>query len=194
MNLLENIGSVLSLLVVLVWIWRVAQGCKRLLGSRFAVLGVLIFVPLAVGADGATYFLFEAVKGPHADSAAYGALAALLVLLALVPLAALFNLLALMALFGCLYERPALGLSVLIVLLFGAGGLLAWTGGAGRPHSPASDGPLERRGDDQALQGQEWAMEAGPASREACDQASDNADFRRGCYRALQVFERGGGR
>jgi hypothetical protein len=194
MNLLEGIGSVLSLIVLLVWIWRVAQGCRRLLGPRFAVLGALIFVPLAVGADGAVYVLFKATQGPHAESAAYGALAALLVLFAAVPLAALFNLLALMALLACLSERPVFGLSVLIVLLFGAGLLLAWMGGSGSPHRPESDGPSARRGDDRALQGQEWAMETGPASREECDRASDDADFRRGCYRALQVFERGAGR
>lgn len=150
----------------------------RFRGRSFGISDLLIFGTLAIGSDVACYTLFKAVAGPHADSAAYEALAGLLVLFALVPLAAGFNIVALAAGFVCLLRHPPLRYAALVAAV------LAWLGQGlvSRPDDLSAPG---RGQATDKLAGEHWALESGASSRQDCDRQSTARAFREGCYARL---------
>lgn len=150
----------------------------RFRGRSFGVLDLLIFGTLAILSDVACYTLFKAVAGPHADSAAYEALAGLLVLFALVPLAAGFNMVALAAGWMSLIRHPPLRYAALVAIV------LAWLGHGfiGRPDDLSAPG---RGRNTDRLAGEHWALESGASTRQDCDRQSTARAFREGCYARL---------
>ena len=180
---MEEINSLLSLIILLFTIWGTATGFRRFRGRQFGPLDLLVFVPLAIGSDILTHWLFKAVEGPHADSAAYGALAALIFLSAAAPLALLLNLIAGRALLTCLFEYPGTRLPIVVCTLLAGIGL--WI------HQ--NEAKLNEPGEllNSSHQGGEtWALETEPRSRADCDRKSSNPGFRSGCYKVVDHFDR----
>ncbi|RIX49177.1 MAG: hypothetical protein D3M94_04585 [Rhodocyclales bacterium GT-UBC] len=175
---MEKIHEIIEIVLLLAAIVGVAMAYFRSRGRRFGITDLLIFGPLAIGADIFVYKLYSAVAGPHADSAAYEALAALLVLFGVAPVAAWLSLVAAMALFACLFQYPAVRYGVVLVLV--AAGLGQWLGG--RLVSPNEPGG---RLNNSKLAGEEWALEYGAASKADCDRQSTARAFREGCYSRL---------
>ncbi len=170
--------EIIEIVILLAAIVGVALAYFRSRGRRFGITDLLIFGPLAIGADLFVYKLYSAVAGPHADSAAYEALAAMLVLFGLAPVAAWLSLIAVMALFACLFQYPAVRYGA--VLLVVAAGLGQWF--VGRADNRAAAGG---RLNHDKLAGEEWALESGAASRADCDRQSTARAFRDGCYSRL---------
>lgn len=153
----------------------VAGSYFRLRGRGFGLGDLVVFGPLAIGADVVTYMLFDTVRGSHADSAAYGALAGMIALIGLAPVAAGLSVIAFVAAVVCTVRYPA--------VRYGAVGLLALAWLVHRTvgnldNAEAPGGLLDS--DRQA--GAEWAAESGARSREDCDRQSHARAFREGCY------------
>jgi hypothetical protein len=151
----------------------------RFRGRNFGVSDLLIFGTLSIGADILCYKLFQAVAGPHTDSAAYGALAAMLVLFGLVPVAAGVNLVAFNALLVCLARYPAVRYGTLAI------GLAAWLAHQFVGNMGAMSAPGGALNSDK-LAGKNWALESGASSPTECDRQSSAKAFREGCYAQLK--------
>lgn len=173
-----KIHEVIEIVLLLAAIVGVAMAYFRSRGRRFGITDLLIFGPLAIGADIFVYKLYSAVAGPHADSAAYEALAALLVLFGVAPVAAWLSLVGLMALFACMFQYPAVRYGAVLVIV--VAGLGQWFGG--RPANPHEPGG---RLNNDKLAGEHWALESGASSRADCDRQSTARAFREGCYLQL---------
>lgn len=181
MNHLENFNSLLSLFIVLATIFGLAKGYSRFRGRQLGPLDLVIFLPLAAAADVATYHLFQGIQGPHADSAAYGALAGFIVLIGLVPLALLLNLIAGITIIKCLAHHPATRLPLAICLAIPFA-LHAWHKNEAAMQEPG--GTLN----NDRLAGEAWAMEAGPRDHADCDRQSSSRTFRHGCYQIVDRY------
>jgi len=175
---LEKIHEIIEIVLLLAAIVGVAVAYFRSRGRRFGITDLLIFGPLAIGADIFVYKLYSVVAGPHADSAAYEALAAMVILLGLAPVAAWLSLVAAMALFACLFQYPAVRYGAVLVVV--AAGLGQWF--VGRADSWAEPGG---RLNNDKLAGENWALESGAASKADCDRQSTARAFREGCYSRL---------
>ena len=170
----DALHTVLELAIVVLSVGSAVLAYLRLRGRDFGLTDLLIFGALAGAADWAVYRLFAAVAGPHADSAAYEALAALLALFALVPLAGGLSAVALAALWVCAWRHAGVRLGLMLALA--AAALTHWSGWEGP--SPASP---EARANPRT-EGEVWALENGAASRDDCDRQSRSKAFREGCY------------
>jgi hypothetical protein len=152
----------------------------RFRGRNFGVSDLLIFGALAIGSDIVCYKLFQVVAGgSHADSAAYGALAAMLVLFGLAPVAAGVTMVAFVALLVCLARYPAVRYGTL------AAALAAWLAHLFVGNMGAMSAPGGALNSDK-LAGENWALESGAASPADCDRQSSAKAFREGCYARLK--------
>lgn len=170
----DTLHTVLELAIVVLSVGSAVLAYLRLRGRDFGLTDLLIFGALAGAADWAVYRLFAVVAGPHAESAAYGALAALLALFALVPLAGGLSAVALAALWVCAWRHAGVRLGLVVALATVA--LAHWTGWEAR--LPAS--PQTRA--NPRTEGEVWALENGATSRDDCDRQSRSKAFREGCY------------
>ena len=169
---IQEIASVVEVVVVgVASIW----AYFRFRGRNFGLTDLLIFFPLALGADWTIYWLFHAVRG----SADYGGLVAFLLLLGLLPVAVGLTVVAIMAAIVCLPIYPAvrIGAVVLLVLLW----LAYFTYG----HLDEAKEPGGMLNGDR-LAGENWALESGTRSRTDCDRQSVAPAFREGCYAQIR--------
>lgn len=165
----------IEIALVIAAILGVAGSYFRVRGRSFGVADLVIFGPLAIGADVVTYQLFNAMRGSHADSAAYGALAAMLALFGLAPVAAGLTVIALVAAVVCAVRYPAVRFGVLAVV---AGAWLVHRTVGNLDDARAPGGLLN----NDRLAGEHWAAESGVRSKEDCDRQSSARAFREGCY------------
>lgn len=167
----------IEIALLLATILGVAGGYFRFRGRSFGLTDLLIFLPLAIGADVVCYMLFNAARGSHADSAAYGALAALLFLFGLAPVAAGLTVVAAVAGVICLIRYPALRFGVLGLVVVG------WLAHRTLGNVDAMKAPGGALNGDR-LAGEHWGLESA-RSKEDCDRQSHARAFREGCYASL---------
>lgn len=178
-NFIEELNSALSLFLVLAGIYLAIRFYIRWRGSNFGRLDLLLFGPLAAAADFGVFWLYRAAAGPHADSAAWGALSAMLILFGVWPIAAVCTILALSALVKCLIRYPAIRWLTLAIVL------LAWLAHYFYRNIDQLSAPGALLNNDKVA-GENWALESGAASKADCDRQSTSASFRTGCYRRIQ--------
>jgi hypothetical protein len=175
----ENLHNLIQIGMLLAAILGAAVGYFRLRGRRFGLSDLLVFGILATVSDLFCYKLSQVAFGSHADSAAYGALAALIALLGLVPISAGLNVIAAVAMVVCLIRYPSVRYGTVVVVI--AAWLLAlpW-------HNP--EGALAPGGGPSSdkLAGEEWALESGASTKSDCDRQSPAKAFREGCYARLK--------
>ena len=176
---MEFLHEVIEIILLLMTIAGGALAYFRFRGRSFGIADLLIFGILAIGADYLSYVLFQAIKGPHADSEAYGALAVMLALFGLIPIAAGVTLIAIVALFVCLARYPAVRVGALVTVLL-----------AGLAHQFTSKTDIMREPggvlNNDKLAGENWALESGAISPADCDRQSSSKAFREACRAALK--------
>ena len=172
---MEVLHEVIEIGLLLVMVVGAVLAYFRFRGRKFGLTDLLIFGTLAILADIVAYKLFLAMAGSHADSAAYGALAAMLALFGLAPVVAALNIIAIVALVVCLGRYPALRYVVLAALL------AAWLAHRFLANRDAMSAPGGALNSDK-LAGENWALESGASSRADCDRQSSAKAFREGCY------------
>ena len=175
---MEILHQTIEIGLLLIMVIGAVVGYFRFRGRRFGLSDLLIFGVLAIGSNFLCYKLFLEVSGPHADSAAYGALAAMLALLGLAPVAAALNMVAIMALFVCLGRYPAVRYATLATAI-GAWLVHLFLGNMGAMSAPG--GALN----NDKLAGENWALESGASSPADCDRQSSAKAFREGCRARL---------
>jgi len=176
---MEDLHSVTELGLLLALIIGAVVAYLRFRGRSFGISDLLIFGTLATAADFFAYRLFQAAAGPHADSSAYGALAAMLALFGLVPVAAGLSMVAIVAMIVCLVRHPPLRYGVLLV------SITAWLAHIFPGHSGDFSAPGSALNNDK-LAGENWALESGASSKSDCDRQSQATAFREGCYSGLR--------
>jgi hypothetical protein len=174
----ENLHNVVQIGMLLAAILGAAVGYFRLRGRRFGLFDLLVFGILATVSDLFCYKLLQVAFGSHADSAAYGALAALIALLGLVPISAGLNVIAAVAMVVCLIRYPSVRYGTVLVAIAAWLVHLSWQD---------LDGTLAPGGvlNSDKLAGENWALESGATTKLDCDRQSPAKAFREGCYARL---------
>lgn len=163
-----NVVEVVVAVGVTIWAY------FRFRGRNFGLTDLLIFLPLAIGADWLIVWLFHVVRG----SPDYGGLVALLLLLGLLPVAAGLTVVAVMATIVCLSRYPAVRAGALGLLV------LLWVAYFIHGHRDEANEPGGVLNNDR-LAGENWALESGARSKADCDRQSSAQAFREGCYSRL---------
>lgn len=104
---MEILHEVIEIGLLLAMVVGAVLAYFRFRGRKFGLTDLLIFGMLAILADIVAYKLFLAMVGSHADSAAYGSLAAMLLLFGLASVVAGLNIIAIAAMVVCLGRYPA---------------------------------------------------------------------------------------
>lgn len=175
---MEILHEVIEMGLLLAMIVGAVIAYFRFRGRKFGLSDLLVFGTLAIAADILSYLLFREVAGPHADSAAYGALVAMLFLFGLVPVAAGISMIAIVALIVCSARYPALRYGVVLAAI------AAWSGHVFLGNVGKMSEPGNALNSDK-LAGENWALESGAVTKQDCDRQSNAQAFREGCYARL---------